>query len=62
MSKVEVELNEKGIQALLKSNEVKEYVEKQAQSVASADSHIKSFIGKDRANVFIYPNTKRHPG
>lgn len=61
MSKVEIELNKKGIRSLLKSNEVKEYVENKAKTMVDADSHMKSFVGYDRANVFIYPNTKRHP-
>lgn len=32
-----------------------------AQKIAGKDTHLKSFIGFDRASTIIYPNTKEYP-
>lgn len=34
----------------------------QAQGIAKENTHIKAFIGFDRAKAIIYPNTSRYPG
>lgn len=62
MSKVKIKLNTKAIGNILKSEEMKQYVESVANQQKDSDSHIKTFVGFDRAKSFIYPNTKRHPG
>lgn len=61
MKKVEVKLNRKGVGQLLKSDAVKQMVEGYAHSQGGADTHIKSFVGFDRAKAIIYPNTKDNP-
>lgn len=45
---------------ILQADWMKSYVEQEAQKRADADSHVKSFIGIDRAKAIIYPNTKEH--
>lgn len=62
MSKrVKIELNSKGVGELLKSQEMREECERVAQSQASSNQHIKSFVGWQRAVAMIYPDTKKHP-
>lgn len=41
---------------------MKEYIEQEAQKQAGSDSHVKSFIGFDRAKAIIYPNTRENKG
>lgn len=45
---------------ILQSENVKAECEKVARSNSGSDTHIKSFIGFDRAHAIIYPNTKEH--
>ena len=61
MSTVEIKLNTKAIGNLLKSEEAKQLVTNIANGKAGGDSHVKSFIGYNRAIAIVYPNTKRHP-
>ncbi len=59
---VKVEIDTVGVRkCILQSEEMLQYIEKVALSEADADSHIKSFIGFDRAQAIIYPNTKEYP-
>lgn len=41
---------------------MKDYIEQEAQKQAGSDSHVKSFIGFDRAKAIIYPNTRENKG
>lgn len=57
MSNVIVKLNSNGIRkTILQSDEILSYIEGIAQS-KSADGHVESFIGFDRAHA-IYPDRK----
>ena len=59
---VKVELDSAGIRKnILQSEDMLKYVEQVAESRADADTHIKSFIGFDRAQAIIYSNTKEYP-
>lgn len=46
---------------VLQSEYMLAFVQTQAESMAESDSHIKAFIGFDRAKAIVYPNTKEHP-
>lgn len=46
---------------VLQADWMKSFIEAEAQRQADSDSHIKSFIGFDRAKAIIYPNTKENP-
>lgn len=61
MSDIKIELNSQGIKAILQSEEMKSEVERVANNERKSDTHVKSFIGYNRAKAFIYPNTKRNP-
>lgn len=61
MSKVDVKLNTKAIGNILKSEEMKKMVESVAKQKAGSNTHVKTFIGFDRAKSIIYPNTKENP-
>jgi len=55
------ELDKKAVKSeILQSDWMKNYIEKEAQKQCDSDSHIRSFIGYDRAKSIIYPNTKEH--
>lgn len=60
MSEVKIKLNTKGIRNLLQSEDMKKEVERVANEKSGADTHIKTFIGFDRAKSIIYPNTKEN--
>ena len=47
---------------VLQSDWMKTFIEEEANKQADADSHVKTFIGFDRAKAIIYPNTKEHKG
>lgn len=62
MSKVELILDIPNVRKeILQSDWMQKYIEDVAKDQASSDSHVKSFIGIDRAKSIIYPNTKEHP-
>jgi len=61
MSKVEIVLDTKEIGKLLRSKEMLEEMTTIAKKKATANTHIKSFVGFDRAKAIIYPNTKENP-
>lgn len=46
---------------VLQADWMKEFIEQEAKKQAKSDSHVKPFIGVDRAKAIIYPNTKEHP-
>lgn len=46
---------------VLQADWMKMFVESEANKLADPDSHVKSFIGYDRAKAIIYPNTKENP-
>ena len=55
-------IDTKGVRTeILQADFMKDYVEKEAQKMADSDSHVKTFIGYDRAKAIIYPNTKEYP-
>lgn len=47
---------------ILQSPEMLALTEQYAQKEAGPDTHLKPFIGFDRAKTIIYPNTKENPG
>lgn len=63
MSNVLVKLDKAGVRSeILQADWMKQYVELEAQKMSDVDSHIKSFVGFDRAKAIIYPNSKEFPG
>lgn len=61
MSKVEFKLDTKAVRSeILQADYMQNLVTKEAEKMSNADSHVKSFIGFDRAKAIIYPNTKEH--
>ncbi|MCR5236461.1 MAG: hypothetical protein K6E34_04565 [Lachnospiraceae bacterium] len=46
---------------VLQSDRMLEVTKRYAAERAGKDSHLKPFIGFDRAKTIIYPNTKEHP-
>lgn len=63
MSKIEFKLDKKGVRSeILQAEYMKTFIENEAQKRAGSDSHVKSFIGYDRAKAIIYPNTKENKG
>lgn len=46
---------------VLQADWIKATVEAEAEKQSDGDSHIKSFIGFDRAKAIVYPNTKENP-
>ena len=61
MSKVKFKLDKSAVKReILQSDWMKSHIEEVAEKQADRDSHIKSFIGFDRAKAIIYPNTKEH--
>ena len=62
MSEVKFELDKAAFRKLvLQSPEMLAATRKAAGQKAGPDTHLKSFIGYDRAMTIIYPNTTRHP-
>ena len=56
-------LDTKGVRTqILQADWMKTFIEQEANKRADADSHVKSFIGFDRAKAIIYPNTKENNG
>jgi len=54
-------LNRDGVKTeILQSSWMKDYVEKEAKKRSGSDSHVKTFIGYDRAKAIIYPDTKEY--
>jgi len=63
MSNVKFKLDSKGLRSeVLQADWMKEYITTEAQSMADSESHVKSFIGFDRAKAIIYPDTKENSG
>ncbi len=48
-------------QLVLQSPEMRALTEREAQKRAGTNTHLKPFIGYDRAKTIIYPNTKEYP-
>ena len=46
---------------VLQSDAMLEITKSYAAKMAGGDTHIKPFIGFDRAKTIIYPNTKEYP-
>ena len=62
MSDVRFELDKAAFGKLvMRSPEMLEMTRRQAAAKAGQDTHLKSFVGFDRAKTIIYPNTKEHP-
>lgn len=63
MSKVEFKLDPKGVRSeILQADWMKSFIESEANKQADSDSHVKTFVGFDRAKAIIYPNTKENKG
>lgn len=45
---------------ILQADWMKSFIEQEANKKKDSNSHVKSFIGFDRAKAIIYPNTKEH--
>ena len=57
MSSVKFKLDTAGVRAeVLQADYMLNYIEQQAEQMCDADSHVKSFIGFDRAKAIIYPD------
>lgn len=62
MSSVEFKLDKKNFRTeVMQSKEMLETTKEYAQREAGSETHLKSFVGFDRAQTIIYPNTRRHP-
>ena len=62
-SNVKVKIDSEGIRKnILQADFMLKYVEQVAGQMTDGDSHVKSFIGFDRAQAIVYPNTKDNPG
>ena len=46
---------------VLQSQKMLEVTKRYAAEKAGENTHLKPFIGFDRAKTIIYPNTKEHP-
>ncbi len=63
MSDVKFVLDKAAFRRLvMQSSSMLQLTEKYARQKAGSDTHLKPFIGFDRAKTIIYPNTKEHPG
>lgn len=61
MSKVIVKLDKAAVRTeILQSDYMQSYITDVANERATSDSHVKSFVGFDRAKAIIYPNTKEN--
>ncbi len=47
---------------VLQSSEMLNLTKEYAAKQGGKDTHMKPFIGYDRAKTIVYPNTKRNPG
>jgi len=57
MSKIEFKLDTAGLRKeVLQADFMLNFIEQQAEAQCDADSHVKSFIGFDRAKAIIYPD------
>lgn len=62
MNKVDFKLDTKAVRTeILQADWMKSFIESVAVKEADSNSHIKTFIGFDRAKSIIYPNTKENP-
>ena len=62
MSKAEFKLDTAAFGRLvMKSPQMLALTEKEAKRIVGQDTHLKPFIGFDRAKTVVYPNTMRHP-
>lgn len=62
MSNVKFTLDTSAFRRLvLQSPEMLAMTEREASKIADDNTHMKSFIGFDRAKTIIYPNTKEYP-
>ena len=59
---VNFELDKKAVGRLLKSQEMLDLVKGEAEKRCDSESHVKSFIGFDRAHAMVFPDTERNPG
>ena len=63
MSNVKFELDKAAFRkVVMQSPEMLAITEKYARTKSGSDTHLKPFIGFDRAKTIIYPNTKENPG
>lgn len=63
MSKTIFKLDTREVRSqILQADYMKSYIEQEALKRAGTDSHVKSFVGFDRAKSIIYPNTKENKG
>ena len=54
-------LDQKAVRTeILQASWMKTFIEQEARKKQPSDSHMKSFVGFDRAKAIIYPNTKEH--
>lgn len=61
MSKTQFKLDTTNVRhEILQADWMQEYIKSVAESQASYDSHVKAFVGFDRAKAVIYPNTKEY--
>lgn len=45
---------------ILQSDWMMDFIQKEADKKSGSDTHVKGFIGYDRAKAIIYPNTKEY--
>lgn len=61
MSKYAFKIDIKGTRKeILQAPWMKEYIQSVAEKEKGADTHVRTFIGYNRAKAIIYPNTKEH--
>lgn len=61
MSNVTFKLDSQAVRTeILQASFMESFIRQEAQKQAGADTHLRSFIGYDRAKTIIYPNTKEH--
>lgn len=62
MNSASIKLDKRAVRTeILQADWMQSYIEQQALAQAGPDTHIKSFVGFDRAKTIIYPNTKEYP-
>jgi len=62
MSNTRFELDTSSVRTeILQADWMLQHVESVAQSQCDSESHVKSFVGFDRAKAIIYPNTEDYP-
>lgn len=63
MADVKFKLNTKGVRTeILQADWMASYIGQVAVRQSDPDSHVRQFIGFDRAKAIIYPNTEEHSG